>query len=86
LPRVLPEGLGVSITLGNWPVPAVFGWLQKLGDMAIREMYRTFNMGIGFVLIVAPEQVAETQAALRELGEENFVIGSVTQGQGVSLQ
>lgn len=86
LPRVMPEGLGVAVRLGNWPVPAVFGWLQQLGGMDVHEMYRTFNMGIGFVLVVAPEHVAETQSVLRELGEESYVIGSVVKGQGVTLR
>ncbi len=86
LPRVLPAGQGVTISQGSWPVPTVFDWLQRLGDMTVHEMYRTFNMGIGFVLIVAPEHVAETQSALRELGEESFVIGHVTESQGVRLK
>ena len=86
LPRVMPQGLGVAINLGVWPVPAVFGWLQRLGGIALREMYRTFNMGIGFVLVLAPEHVAQTQSLLREMGEESYVIGAVVAGQGVSLQ
>jgi phosphoribosylformylglycinamidine cyclo-ligase len=58
-PRVLPEGLGVEITRGSWPVPAIFPALQSAGGISPDEMWRTFNMGIGMVVVV-PEADAES--------------------------
>src|SRR5262249_33029119 len=52
VPRVLPPGRRVVLRRGSWPVPPVFRWLQRLGDIAEEEMFRVFNMGIGFVVIV----------------------------------
>src|SRR5262249_60430111 len=54
IPRVLPPGRRVYLRKGSWQVPPVFGWLQRLGNVAEPEMYRVFNMGIGFVMIVSP--------------------------------
>ncbi|MBT9176464.1 MAG: Phosphoribosylformylglycinamidine cyclo-ligase [Firmicutes bacterium] len=85
IPRVLPAGLGVEIERGSWPVLPVFGWLKELGQVAVAEMFRTFNMGIGFVLVVAESDVAEVRARLIELGEASYVIGKVIAGEGVSL-
>ena len=86
LPRVLPEGLGVGISLGTWPIPPVFDWLQRLGELELKEMYRTFNMGIGFVLILHPEDVSAARELLMELGEESYIIGKVVEGGGVELK
>jgi len=85
IPRVLPEGLGVKILTGSWPVPPVFGWLSELGGVTIEEMFRTFNMGIGFILVVAPHQVARVKAELAHVGESAYVIGEVVPGQGVTF-
>jgi phosphoribosylaminoimidazole synthetase len=57
LPRVLPDGLGVRIASGCWPVPPLFRFIQEKGDIADREMYRVFNMGIGMIAIVAAREV-----------------------------
>lgn len=85
IPRMLPAGLGVEVTRGSWPVLPVFGWLQELGQVAESEMYRTFNMGIGFVLFVAASDVAAVRACLAEQDEQAFVIGRVIAGEGVTL-
>jgi phosphoribosylformylglycinamidine cyclo-ligase len=85
IPRMLPAGLGVEVTRGSWPVLPVFGWLQELGQVAENEMYRTFNMGIGFVLVVAASDVAAVRERLAGFGEESYVIGKVIAGEGVSL-
>jgi phosphoribosylformylglycinamidine cyclo-ligase len=58
-PRVLPEGLGVEITRGSWPIPAIFPALQQVGGISPDEMWRTFNMGIGMVVVV-PEEAADS--------------------------
>jgi len=63
----------------------VFGWLQKLGQVAESEMYRTFNMGIGFVLVVKAPDVAAVQADLALRDEQAFVIGRVIAGEGVTF-
>ena len=84
VPRVLPAGLGVKIDTAAWNHPPIFALLQRLGEVNWPEMYRTFNMGIGFVLIVHPEDVVAVNQKLADLGEKSFVIGSVVPGEGVS--
>ncbi|WP_425803569.1 phosphoribosylformylglycinamidine cyclo-ligase [Desulfitobacterium sp. Sab5] len=83
IPRVLPEGLGLRISKSSWEVPALFTLIKRLGEIEASEMYRTFNMGIGFVMIVHPNQVKTIQEQLLNLGEKSYVIGEVTQGKGV---
>ncbi|WP_434510031.1 phosphoribosylformylglycinamidine cyclo-ligase [Desulfitobacterium sp. AusDCA] len=83
IPRVLPEGLGLQISKSSWEVPALFTLIKRLGEIEASEMYRTFNMGIGFVMIVHPNQVKTIQEQLLNLGEKSYVIGEVTQGKGV---
>ena len=55
IPRILPEGVSVEINRGSWPEPPVFGVMQRLGNVADQEMFRTFNMGIGMVIICSPD-------------------------------
>lgn len=86
IPRVLQEGLGVRIDLSSWKVPALFELLQRLGEVEPTEMRRTFNMGIGFVIIVHPGDVQSIQAQLQEQGEPCYLIGEVTQGKGVKYE
>ncbi|MEA4901914.1 phosphoribosylformylglycinamidine cyclo-ligase [Desulfitobacterium sp.] len=83
IPRVLSEGLGLRINTSSWNVPALFTLLQRLGEVEDAEMRRTFNMGIGFVLIVHPDQVESVQDQLQSLGEKSYVIGEVIPGKGV---
>ncbi len=83
IPRVFPKGLGVKINRQAWEVPAIFTLLQRLGDIDEAEMYRTFNMGIGFVLIVHPQEVESLRAQLSSAGEASFILGKVTPGEGV---
>ena len=83
IPRILPADLGVQIDLNAWERPAIFTLLQRLGDVAWTEMYRTFNMGIGFVLVVSQENEGSVRQKLDELGEKSLVIGRVVKGEGV---
>lgn len=83
IPRILPAGLGVRIDLNAWERPAIFTLLQRLGEVAWTEMYRTFNMGIGFVLVVSQENEGSVRQKLDELGERSLVIGRVVKGEGV---
>jgi phosphoribosylformylglycinamidine cyclo-ligase len=77
IPRVLPDGLMAHLDKKSWPRPALFDWLQQQGNMADAEMHRTFNCGIGFVLVVAPHDAAAAMAALQAAGERVFQIGSI---------
>ena len=58
IPRMIPAGLGAEVLRGSWPVPPLFGWLQARGGLTEEEMYRTFNNGIGLVLILSPGEAA----------------------------
>ncbi|SHI06966.1 phosphoribosylformylglycinamidine cyclo-ligase [Desulfosporosinus lacus] len=86
VPRILPAGLGIRINTSAWKRPPIFSLLQRLGDVAWSEMYRTFNMGIGYVLIVRSEAEGLVRQKLDELGEKSFVIGSVVTGEGVAYE
>ena len=80
--RVIPDGADACIHEGAWKRPAIFDWLQKTGHIADEEMYRTFNCGIGMVVVVPKDQADRTQQALRELGESVSAIGEVRAGTG----
>lgn len=84
IPRVLPLGLGVKIDTSTWEQPPIFTLLQRMGDVALPEMYQTFNMGVGFVIIVHPADQDKVCQKLAELGEKCFVMGSVVPEEGVA--
>ncbi|WP_343225066.1 phosphoribosylformylglycinamidine cyclo-ligase [Luteimonas sp. MC1828] len=75
--RVVPDGLGLRIDASSWTMPAVFDWLQREGAVAREEMWRTFNCGIGFVLVVSPGRAAAIEAQLDGLGLAHWRIGEV---------
>jgi phosphoribosylformylglycinamidine cyclo-ligase len=77
IPRALPDGLGVEIDLTQVPVPPVFKWLAQAGDVSEPEMLRTFNCGIGMVVIVGPVQAEDVSAVLRRAGETVVPLGTV---------
>jgi phosphoribosylformylglycinamidine cyclo-ligase len=79
LTKVLPKGLCFEVNKGRWPVPRIFDLIQDKGHVPEHEMYRTFNMGIGFALVVSPKDVVATQVLLRAQKIESFVIGKVVQ-------
>lgn len=83
LPRVLPEGLGADIDLAAWDLPDVFKWLAATGNMAESEILKTFNCGIGMILVVQADQVEALMALLTSAGEKVSRIGTVTQGEGM---
>ena len=85
LPRMLPEKIACEIELGSWPVLPIFNALEKYGEIPEMEMYEIFNMGIGMVLAVAPEKLAELQADLKERNEATFVIGKVTEKKDTAI-
>jgi len=80
IPRILPEGTSVEIKRGSWPVLPIFEMMQRLGSIEDAEMYRTFNMGIGMVVVCAQTEVAEVTSQVRERGTNCFEIGRVTEG------
>ena len=77
LPRVLPGGLGAEVDLSTWPLPPLFAYLQETGGVDPMEMLRTFNCGLGFLVIVSPEEEEKTIDAFRQAMEGPAVIGRV---------
>jgi phosphoribosylformylglycinamidine cyclo-ligase len=82
LPRVLPDGLGATIHRGTWPEHPIFGLVQEASGASDDDMFATFNMGVGMLLLVAPEAVEEVVA---RSGHEAFRIGEVARISGVHL-
>ena len=80
LPRVLPKGTAANIQLGSWPVQPVFQHLQKLGNVDQEEMMRTFNMGIGMILVVPPQKFKRVQSILDRVNEKGYTIGRIVKG------
>jgi phosphoribosylformylglycinamidine cyclo-ligase len=80
LPRILPEGTGARIVRGSWPSLPVFDFIRSKGQVDEPEMYRTFNMGIGMVMVVEPEAVPEIRRHLDNMAEPFYEIGEITAG------
>ncbi len=83
IPRVLPPGVGVRISRSAWEVPPLFRLIQQTGSVSEDEMFRVFNMGIGYVLVVAPESVEDILLRLQNAGERAFRLGEAIAGTGV---
>ena len=81
IPRILPDGCGVEIQKESWPALPVFGVMQSIGDVDEDEMYRAFNMGIGMVFIINPDDIDATKNLM-----ETYKIGTVISGKGVNIQ
>ncbi len=81
IPRVIPDGLEVRLEKNSWQIPPVFQIIQKIGKIEEKEMFRTFNMGIGFVLIVEKDSVDKIITKLHQMGQKAWVIGEVCTGQ-----
>ena len=77
IPRILPKGYKAVLKAATWPVPPIFPFLQKLGEIPLEEMYRTFNMGIGLLVIVDETKAADIQHHFEAVGEEAFIIGEI---------
>ena len=82
IPRVLPANSVAVIETQSWQQPAVFNWLQSQGNVTGTEMYRTFNCGVGMVIVVTEEDQAQTLSTLAEAGESPWVIGHIQQNDG----
>ena len=85
IPRIFPEGIGCEIDKNSYEVPAVFRVMQERAGISDEQIYNTFNMGIGMVVCVSPENAAAAAASLKESGEEAAVLGRTTEGKGVTL-
>jgi len=85
IPRVLPEGTGVEIELGTWEISKVFKYMQEKGNIAQEEMFSTFNMGLGMIMIVEEENANKVIKALEEAGETASIVGKVIKGEGVTI-
>jgi phosphoribosylformylglycinamidine cyclo-ligase len=82
-PRILPKGLGVRIDVGSWPVLPVFDLLRKIGRIPENDWRRTFNLGIGMILVVSPRKLKDAVTILESLREPFHRIGEVQRGKGV---
>jgi phosphoribosylformylglycinamidine cyclo-ligase len=83
IPRMLPDNVNVDINYGSWPILPVFQLMQSKGDISNRDMFTTFNMGIGLVLVVREEDASEALRILQSNGEEAYVIGHVNEGESI---
>jgi len=82
LPRVMPENTRAQVSAASWELPEVFKWLQEQGNIDMQEMYRTFNCGIGMVLVVNAEDADSAIELLNESGEAAFKLGEITSAVG----
>jgi phosphoribosylformylglycinamidine cyclo-ligase len=85
-PRILPKGLGVKINLGSWPVLPIFELLRQIGDIEQDDWRRTFNLGIGMILVISPRQLSKATRILDALREGWYQIGEVVKGKGVKYR
>ena len=84
VPRVLPKTVDAVFDRSTWETPAIYEFIEKEGNVDHEEMYRVFNMGIGFVLFVRPDDANTALAAIRKAGEKAIIIGRVEKGTGIS--
>ncbi|MGH2580718.1 MAG: phosphoribosylformylglycinamidine cyclo-ligase [Actinomycetota bacterium] len=86
VPRALPGGLGAEIDLGSWAVPAIFELVRRAADVSDDDMFATFNMGVGMVLVVTPNRADDVIGQAADAGVQAFGIGRVGLGSGLSLR
>lgn len=85
--RILPDGIGAIIETAQIEIPPIFKLLQTLGEVSQEEMYRTFNMGVGYVLVIAPDKFSLALKHLRDKGEKPIIIGRISsQEKGVVVK
>ena len=80
LPRILPEGIYADIKIGSWPVPKIFELVEKIGNIPEDEMKKTFNMGIGYIMVVSEGMAEEAVSLLNKSGYTAFIIGNIEKG------
>jgi phosphoribosylformylglycinamidine cyclo-ligase len=85
LPRVIPKGLGAAIDRASWKVPEIFRIAQKAGGVSDHEMYKTFNMGVGMVVVLQSRYVASARKILKGFKLNSWVVGKITAQNGVTV-
>lgn len=85
IPRIIPEGLGVEINMGSWNAVPIFDYIKKMGDIETEEMFATFNMGIGMMMVVNQADVEVVKNQIHAAGENAYEIGRIIEGKGVTL-
>jgi len=80
LPRVLPKGTAAIVEMGTWPVLPVFTHMQKIGNVPQDDMMRTFNMGIGMVLVVPAKKFKRVHSMIEKAGEKAYLMGRIVKG------
>jgi phosphoribosylformylglycinamidine cyclo-ligase len=80
LPRILPEGTAANIRIGSWPVPPIFDLIEKMGNVSDEEMKRTFNMGIGYIIVIPKEKSGDAISLLSNTGYKTSIIGVIEKG------
>ena len=81
IPRMLPETKKAKLSKNSYPIPAIFKLLQEKGGISEEMMYSTYNMGIGMMIAVNPADVEKALTAIKDAGEEAYVIGAIEEGQ-----
>ncbi len=81
IPRALPKGLGARIKKGSWPIPRIFRVVRRKGNIEEKEMFRTFNMGVGMVLIADSKDAKKIMVSLKKMGIKSWAIGEVVKGK-----
>ncbi len=81
IPRILPEGTSAHIRLGSWPVSPIFRLLEQIGHIEAKELFRTFNMGVGMVLVVDTEEAEQARKILEGEGERVYRVGEIAVGE-----
>lgn len=81
IPRILPQGVAINIDKASWRIPKIFRFIKEKGRISDREMFKTFNMGIGMVLVVRPHSVSKIKSKLAKFNLRNWVIGEVIKGR-----
>lgn len=85
IPRVLPDGLCAKIEKNSWPIPTIFKKLKEWGKLSDEDLFATFNMGVGYIVVVSKEEVNVAMECLNKIGEGAYIIGNITKGAGVSI-
>lgn len=85
IPRIIPQGLGAEIEAGSWEVPEIFRYIKKCGNVEAKEMFSTFNMGVGMIMVVDQKDAEGVMALLQASGEKPSVIGKITAEEGVKI-
>ena len=86
VPRVILKGLGACILYGSWNVPAIFKFMQKKGDVSEKDMFSTFNMGIGMMFVISKEDRETVFEIFERIGTKAWEIGTIEKGEGVILK